>query len=144
MGEATLYVSALGTGSFSPSLLLVNRCWLITLWPICKELSCPKLHDAVIRVYDDTGNAIETHEHKGDFSDARFWSPLNRRLSRLLRFRCHSGNRRSGLSGPIGISSKLMRWACPSGSFSSMSRAAAGSVTFSMNTTPLRSCCEYH
>ena len=24
-------------------------------------------HDAVIRVYDDTGNVIETHEHKGDF-----------------------------------------------------------------------------
>jgi len=24
-------------------------------------------HDAVIRVYDPTGNVIETHEHKGDF-----------------------------------------------------------------------------
>ena len=24
-------------------------------------------HDAVIRVYDDTGNVIETHEHAGDF-----------------------------------------------------------------------------
>jgi hypothetical protein len=24
-------------------------------------------HDAVIRVYDETGNVIETHEHKGDF-----------------------------------------------------------------------------
>jgi hypothetical protein len=24
-------------------------------------------HDAVIRVYDDVGNVIETHEHKGDF-----------------------------------------------------------------------------
>jgi hypothetical protein len=23
--------------------------------------------DAVIRVYDETGNVIETHEHKGDF-----------------------------------------------------------------------------
>jgi hypothetical protein len=23
-------------------------------------------HDAVIRVYDHTGNVIETHEHKGD------------------------------------------------------------------------------
>jgi hypothetical protein len=23
-------------------------------------------HDAVIRVYDDAGNVIETHEHKGD------------------------------------------------------------------------------
>jgi hypothetical protein len=25
-------------------------------------------HDAVIRVYDSTGNVIEMHEHKGDFS----------------------------------------------------------------------------
>jgi len=24
-------------------------------------------HDVVIRVYDDAGNVIETHEHKGDF-----------------------------------------------------------------------------
>ncbi len=24
-------------------------------------------HDAVIRVYDDAGNVIETHEHTGDF-----------------------------------------------------------------------------
>jgi hypothetical protein len=23
-------------------------------------------HDAVIRVYDESGNVIETHEHKGD------------------------------------------------------------------------------
>jgi hypothetical protein len=26
-------------------------------------------HDAVIRVYDETGNVIETHEHKADFKD---------------------------------------------------------------------------
>ena len=26
-------------------------------------------HDAVIRVYDETGNVIETHEHKGEFKD---------------------------------------------------------------------------
>jgi hypothetical protein len=26
-------------------------------------------HDAVIRVYDDVGNVIETHEHKGDFKE---------------------------------------------------------------------------
>ena len=24
-------------------------------------------HDAVIRVYDEAGNVIETHEHKGEF-----------------------------------------------------------------------------
>jgi hypothetical protein len=26
-------------------------------------------HDAVIRVYDDSGNVIETREHKGDFKE---------------------------------------------------------------------------
>jgi len=26
-------------------------------------------HDAVIRVYDETGSVIETHEHKGDFKE---------------------------------------------------------------------------
>ena len=26
-------------------------------------------HEAVIRVYDATGNVIETHEHKGDFKE---------------------------------------------------------------------------
>ena len=26
-------------------------------------------HDAVIRVYDESGNVIETHEHKVDFNE---------------------------------------------------------------------------
>jgi len=26
-------------------------------------------HDAVIRVYDDAGNMIETHEHAGEFKE---------------------------------------------------------------------------
>ena len=26
-------------------------------------------HDAVIRVYDDAGNVIKTHEHTGDFRE---------------------------------------------------------------------------
>jgi hypothetical protein len=26
-------------------------------------------HDAVIRVYDESGNVIETHEHAGDFKE---------------------------------------------------------------------------
>jgi hypothetical protein len=26
-------------------------------------------HPVVIRVYDDAGNVIETHEHKGDFKE---------------------------------------------------------------------------
>jgi hypothetical protein len=28
-----------------------------------------RLHDAVIRVYDATGNVIETHEHTGGFRE---------------------------------------------------------------------------
>jgi hypothetical protein len=28
-----------------------------------------RLHDAVIRVYDEWGNVIETHEHAGDFRE---------------------------------------------------------------------------
>jgi hypothetical protein len=30
---------------------------------------CSRSHDAVIRVYDDAGNVIETHEHAGDFKE---------------------------------------------------------------------------
>jgi hypothetical protein len=32
-------------------------------------------HDAVIRVYDDAGNVIDTHEHTGDFKE---WQSLFR------------------------------------------------------------------
>ena len=28
-------------------------------------------YDAVIRVYDETGNVIETHEHAGDFKECK-------------------------------------------------------------------------
>jgi len=38
-----------------------------------REAGCAKFysrsHHAVIRVYDDAGNVIETHEHKGDFKE---------------------------------------------------------------------------
>jgi hypothetical protein len=40
---------------FGPLTILAKR----TL--VCRS------HDAVIRVYDDAGNVIETHEHNGDF-----------------------------------------------------------------------------
>jgi hypothetical protein len=29
-------------------------------------MHCSRSHHAVIRVYDETGNVIETHEHKGE------------------------------------------------------------------------------
>jgi hypothetical protein len=28
-----------------------------------------RAHDAVIRVYDEAGNGIETHKHRGDFKE---------------------------------------------------------------------------
>ena len=30
---------------------------------------CSRSHHAVIRVYDEAGNVIETHEHKGEFKE---------------------------------------------------------------------------
>jgi len=30
---------------------------------------CSRSHDAVIRVYDEAGNMIETHEHASDFKE---------------------------------------------------------------------------
>jgi hypothetical protein len=36
---------------------------------ICIAMFFSRSHDAVIRVYDDAGNVIETHEHKGDFKE---------------------------------------------------------------------------
>ena len=30
---------------------------------------CSRSHNAVIRVYDEAGNVIETHEYKGEFKD---------------------------------------------------------------------------
>jgi hypothetical protein len=40
-------------------------------------------HDALIRVYDDAGNVIETHEHKGDFKEWRRSTFSSRRASVL-------------------------------------------------------------
>ena len=38
-------------------------------YAICYAKFRSRSHDAVIRVYDDAGNVIETHEHKGDFKE---------------------------------------------------------------------------
>jgi hypothetical protein len=37
-----------------------NRAMQPTCWPA---------HNPVISVYDDAGNVIETHEHKGEFKE---------------------------------------------------------------------------
>jgi hypothetical protein len=34
-------------------------------------LSTRRSHDAVIRVYDEAGNVIETHQHAGDFREQK-------------------------------------------------------------------------
>jgi len=36
--------------------------------PLCEVLHS-RSHDAVIRVYDEAGNVIETHEHAGEFKE---------------------------------------------------------------------------
>jgi hypothetical protein len=40
-----------------------------------------RLHDAVIRVYDEAGNVIETHEHAGEFK-GDFVTRLRKRHAR--------------------------------------------------------------
>jgi hypothetical protein len=49
---------------------------------ISSAIECAKhrsrSHDAVIHVYGDTGNVIETHEYSGDFKE-----PVNRNLTIL-------------------------------------------------------------
>ena len=38
-------------------------------YAICYAKFRSRSHDAVIRVYDDVGSVIETHEHAGDFKE---------------------------------------------------------------------------
>jgi hypothetical protein len=37
--------------------------------PLLNAKFSSRSHDAVIRVYDEAGNVIETHEHAGDFKE---------------------------------------------------------------------------
>jgi len=52
-------------------VLALGRLWYGEPDAIGDAVDCPKFrsrsHDAVIRVYDEAGNVIETHEHAGDF-----------------------------------------------------------------------------
>jgi len=43
--------------------------WTYSNAEILSRIKAPRSHDAVIRVYDDAGNVIETHEHAGDFKE---------------------------------------------------------------------------
>jgi hypothetical protein len=47
-----------------------GRLWYDTpINAIGYAMHCSRSHDAVIRVYDEAGNVIETHEHKGEFKE---------------------------------------------------------------------------
>jgi hypothetical protein len=53
--------------------LLFGRLWYSEANTVANAISYAlrrsRSHDAVIRVYDEAGNVIETHEHKGDFKE---------------------------------------------------------------------------
>jgi hypothetical protein len=44
-----------------------GRLWCGDPDAICNARFYSRSHDAVIRVYDEAGNVIETHEHAGEF-----------------------------------------------------------------------------
>jgi hypothetical protein len=50
-----------------PEASAAKRWYLGTQSPRAKFYS--RSHNAVIRVYDDAGNVIETHKHAGDFKE---------------------------------------------------------------------------
>jgi len=54
-------------------VLPFGRLWCARSNAVSNAIGCAKFrsrsHHAVIRVYDNAGNVIETHEHKGDFKD---------------------------------------------------------------------------
>jgi len=43
---------------------------MASLTPVHYARFNSRSHDAVIRVYDDAGNVIETHEHKREFVES--------------------------------------------------------------------------
>ena len=58
-------------------VLPFGRLWYGEPDPISNAIGFAKFYsrsnDAVIRVYDEAGNVIETHEHKGDFKEPEFF-----------------------------------------------------------------------
>jgi hypothetical protein len=54
-------------------VLPFGRLWYAEPDAASNAVECAKFrsrsHDAVIRVYNESGNVIETHEHKGDFKE---------------------------------------------------------------------------
>jgi hypothetical protein len=50
-------------------VLPFGRLWCDGTNAIGYAMHYSRSHDAVIRVYDEAGNVIETHEHKGEFKE---------------------------------------------------------------------------
>jgi hypothetical protein len=51
------------------AVLPFGRLWYIEPNAIGYAKFFSRSHDAVIRVYDEAGNVIETHEHAGEFKE---------------------------------------------------------------------------
>jgi hypothetical protein len=63
-----------------------------------------RLHDAVIRAYDNAGNVIETHQHAGDFKEWWFFP----RTERLFLGNFRRGCKRTKKADDI--SRRAMKW----------------------------------
>jgi hypothetical protein len=48
---------------------VLDRWRTLSVLPIDYARFRSRSYNAVIRVYDETGNVIETHEHAGDFKE---------------------------------------------------------------------------
>jgi hypothetical protein len=69
-GRRIIFSSIFGAGA---DALLFGRFWYGEPEAIANAVDYVKFrsrsHDAVIRIYDDAGDVIETHEHAGDFRE---------------------------------------------------------------------------
>ena len=50
-------------------VLPFSRLWYTEPNAISHAMHRSRSHDAVIRVFDEAGNVIDTHEHTGDFKE---------------------------------------------------------------------------
>jgi hypothetical protein len=61
------------TGRTGQRLCDTSKGWCTKINAVSNAIGYAKFysrsHDAVIGVYDDAGNMIETHEHKGEFGE---------------------------------------------------------------------------
>ena len=63
-------IQKIGSHHLVSSALPFGRLWYDTPDDaIGYAMHSSRSHDVVIRVYDQAGNVIETHEHKGDFKE---------------------------------------------------------------------------